>query len=375
MQRPSPCVVQVVLEAGRGGLEVMSADLALSLVQRGIRAVMLTLDAGGEQRDRLEAGGVAVVDLGGRRLRDPRYHWRVATALRSTGADVVHTHMFAPLLYSAGAHRLAGVSRLVHTEHSIEYLLDKPSYQRPLRWLARASSSFVVLGERMREFYVEKIGIAPERVRVIPNGVVVKKEDATNRQNARRELGLGEEFVVGAVGRLAPEKNLGLLLRAFARTAQGGTPGTLVLIGDGAERQALETQSRELGIADRVRFTGWRKDVSAILPAFDAYALTSLAEGLPLALLEAMSAGVPVVSTAVGDIPEVIRNGVTGRLVQSGDEVAFADALDELRNQPELRQALARAARAQVVERYSRDAMVDAYLSAYGITAAGTSTG
>ena len=366
--------MQVVLEAGRGGLEVMSADLALSLVQRGVRAVMLTLDAGGEQRDRLEAGGVAVLDLGGRRLRDPRYHWRVASALRSTGADVVHSHMFAPLLYSAGAHWLAGVRRLVHTEHSIEYLLDKPSYQRPLRWLARASSSFVVLGERMRVFYVEKVGIAPERVRVIPNGVVVKDENAANRQMARRELGLGEEFVVGAVGRLAPEKNLGLLLQAFARATNSGGPGTLVLIGDGSERQALETQARELGIAERVRFTGWRKDVSAVLPAFDAYALTSLAEGLPLALLEAMSAGVPVVSTAVGDIPEVVRNGATGRLVQSGDEAAFADALAELRNQPELRQALARAARAQVVERYSRDAMVDAYLSAYGITAPGTST-
>lgn len=352
----------------------MSADLALSLVERGVRSVVLTLDAAGEQRDRLEAGGVTVLDLGGRRLRDPRYHWRVANAFRSTGADVVHTHMFAPLLYSAGARWVAGIGRLIHTEHSIEYLLERRAYQRQLRWMARTSSCFVVLGERMRAFYVEQIGIAPERVRVIPNGVVLKEQHEANRRNARRELGISDEFVVGAVGRLAPEKNLDLLLRAFARAMGADHQTLLVLVGDGVERLSLEAKARELGIASRVRFTGWRQDVSKLLPAFDAYALTSVSEGLPLAMLEAMSAGVPVVSTAVGDIPEVIRNGVTGRLVLSGEEAAFAAALGEARDRPDLRRGWAQAARALVVERYSREAMVDAYLRAYGITPVLTSS-
>jgi glycosyltransferase involved in cell wall biosynthesis len=356
------------LEAGKGGLEVMSADLALALVQRGIRAVVLTLDAGGEQADRLAQGGVRVLDLGGRRLRDPRYHWRIAAALRSTGADVVHTHMFAPLLFATGARWLAGVGRLVHTEHSIEYLVERPAYRKRLRWLARGATCFVVLGERMRRFYVDEIGIAPERVRVIPNGVVVRELDEASRRHARRELDIGDEFVVGAVGRLAPEKNLDLLLRAFARAMGADSATILVLVGDGVERQALETKAEELGIARRVRFTGWRQNVSSLLPAFDAYALTSISEGLPLALLEAMSAGVPVVSTSVGDIPDVIRNGVTGRLVPSGEEAAVAAALDEARNRPDLRREWARAARALVVQRYSLDAMVDAYMTAYGLT-------
>lgn len=370
-----PTVVQVILEAGRGGLETMAADLALALAERGIRSIVLGLDAAGAQRDRLIAGGVEVLDLGGRRLKDPRYHWQVARVLRATRADAVHTHMFAPLLFTAGARMFAGVPVLVHTEHSIEYLLDRPSYRRVLRWLARATTRFVVLGERMRRFYVERIGIPPDRIRVIPNGVaLVPSVGVTTRCEARRALGVGEHFVVGAVGRLAPEKNLGLLLRAFARATANAPDAILVLIGDGPERADLERASRELGIAERVHFAGWRQDVAQLLPAFDLYALSSHAEGLPLALLEAMSAGVAVVSTAVGDIPDVVRDAETGRLVAAGDEPGLASALSALRENPEQRDALSRAARALVAARYSRDAMVGAYVDAYGIATPRTST-
>lgn len=346
----------------------MSADLALALVARGIRSIVLCLDAAGEQRDRLVAGGVEVVDLGGRRLRDPRYHARVARVLHAMRADAVHTHMFAPLLFTAVPRRLAGIPALVHTEHSLEYLEEKPTYRRLLRWLARGTTSFVVLGERMRRYYADRIGVPPDRLRVIPNGVVLQAPGGDGaRRDARRELGTGDGFVVGAVGRLAPEKNLGLLLRAFARATAGTPDARLALIGDGTERAALERLAADLGIAARVVFAGWRRDVPRLLPALDVLALSSHSEGLPLAVLEAMAAGIAVVATAVGDIPDVVRDGETGRLVPAGDEPALAAALDELRRDPERRGSLGRAGRALVAARYSRDAMVNAYVEAYGI--------
>jgi glycosyltransferase involved in cell wall biosynthesis len=374
-KRTSPAVIQVVLEAGRGGLEVMSADLALAVAARGIRSTVLGLDAAGEQRERLEAGGVEVIGLSGRKPADPRFFLRVLRALRANRADAVHTHMFAPLLYAAPTRMLAGIPVLVHTEHSIEYLLERPAYQNVLRNLARTATRFVVLGERMRRFYVEQIRIKPERVRVIPNGVTLLPVTAdADRREARRALGLEEHFVVGTVGRLAPEKNFPLLLRAFSRAMGGKADAALVLIGDGQERTALAQLAVELGISNQVHFAGWRQDVARLLPALDVFALSSLAEGLPLALLEAMSAGVAVVSTSVGDIPEVISDSTTGRLVRSNDEDALANALVELRQQPSVRNHLADAGRALVYARYGRDAMVNAYLDAYGIVPPSTIT-
>lgn len=365
---PAPAVIQVVLEAGRGGLEMMSADLALAIAARGIRSTILGLDTAGEQRDRLEAGGVRVVQVSGRTPADPRFYLRVLRALRANRADAVHTHMFAPLLYAAPTRKLAGIPVLVHTEHSIEYLLERPAYQRVLRTLSGTVTRFVVLGERMRRFYVEQVRIKPERIRVIPNGVtLLPVPDAYSRHAARRALGLDQQFVVGTVGRLSPEKNLPLLLRAFARATAGSTDAVLVLIGDGQERAALGHLAASLGIPDRVRFAGWRQDVAHLLPALDVFVLSSLAEGLPLALLEAMSAGVAVISTSVGDIPEVVRDSATGRLVPSDDEEALSFALADLRREPTVRAQLADAGRSLVTARYGRDAMVNAYLDAYGI--------
>ena len=373
--RTAPAVIQVILEAGRGGLEVMSADLALAVAARGVRSTVLGLDAAGEQRDRLEAGGVEVIGLSGRRPTDPRFFMRVLQALRANRADAVHTHMFAPLLFAAPTRTLAGIPVLVHTEHSIEYLLERPAYQHVLRTLARTVTRFVVLGERMRRFYVEQVRIQPERVRVIPNGVtLLPVPTASDRHEARRALGLDQQFVVGTVGRLSPEKNLPLLLRAFSRAMGGNSDAALVLIGDGQERAALTQLATDLGISAQVRFAGWRQDVARLLPALDVFVLSSLAEGLPLALLEAMSAGVAVVSTSVGDIPEVLRDSATGRLVPSEDEEALANALAELRQQPSTRKQIAEAGRALVYARYGRDAMVNAYLDAYGIVPPSTIT-
>jgi glycosyltransferase involved in cell wall biosynthesis len=361
-------VAQVILELGRGGLETMSADLAIELAARGMRSVVVELDGPGEQRHRLLERGVEVVTLGGRRPRDPRFHWRLASSFRRLEADVIHTHMYAPLLYTVLARPTAGFPTVVHTEHSLEYLLENRHYRLMLPWMAAATRRFVVLGERMRRYYVETIGVARDRVSIVPNGVaILPAADAAARAEARAALGLSRRFVVGAVGRLAPEKNLSLLLAAFKQATRSGDDAALLIVGDGPEREKLVRETDALGISRSVRFVGWRDNVAKLLPALDVYALSSHAEGLPLAMLEAMSAGIAVVATTVGDIRDVVQDGVTGRLVPEGDASRFASALRDLRDDAELRRQLGIQARALVNARYSRSAMVDAYLDAYGI--------
>ncbi len=365
-QRSSPAVVQVVLDIGRGGLETMSAELAIGIADRGVRSIVIGLDAGGQLEERLAAHGVEFLCAGGRRLFDPRFHWRLARFLRAKGATAVHSHHFAALLHISAARVAAGVPTLVHTEHSLEYLLPRADYRRTLRWLAKGVSTFAVLGERMRNYYAAEIGVRSSTLRVIPNGVAIgSTPSAETRHEARRLLSCGDALVVGTVGRLAPEKNYGMLLRAFAALPAGPSTPVLVFLGDGSEREALESEARGLGVFERTRFAGWQNDVARLLPAFDVFALSSTAEGLPLALLEAMSLGIPVVSTRVGDIPDVVQHGVDGLLADVGDETGYRLALLGLATSTALRARLGVAARDVVTARYSKEAMVSAYLQAY----------
>lgn len=361
-------MVQVVLEVDRGGLETMCADLAIELVGRGIRSVVIGLDRGGGLEPRLAAHGVEFVSMGGRRLRDPRFYVRVASTIKGFRPSAVHTHSFGPLVYAVPARWMGAGSRLVNTEHSIEYLLPRPDFRRVLHFMSRSIDQFVVLGQRMRRYYQDEIGVDAARLRVIPNGVApLDVATASQRAAARAALGLGDGFLVTTVGRLAPEKNFPMLVDAFARATATEPTARLVFVGDGSERAALEQQAAKAGVADRVHFLGWRKDVAALLPAFDLFVLSSFSEGLPMSMLEAMSAGVPIVSTAVGDIPEVITDGETGHLVPGADTEALANAIGAMQASREERARIGTAGRRLVIARYSRAAMVDAYLEAYGL--------
>ncbi|HEX6048826.1 MAG TPA: glycosyltransferase [Gemmatimonadaceae bacterium] len=364
-----PCVAQVVLSFGRGGLETMAVGLAGALAKRGLRSVIIALDEGGELEPVLDAAGVESYVLGGRKLRDPRYHWRLARLLRHIRPDVVHSHNFAAFLHTAVARRLAFVPRMVHTEHAFEYLTER----RLHLWIRRASrgcNAFVVVGERVLPFFRDVVGVAPERLRVIPNGVdLTAFQRRANTGEVRRDLGLPEAtFLVGTAGRLAPEKDLATLVRAVDEVRRERDDLHLVFVGEGVERPALEAQVSRLGLSERVRFLGWRRDVGRVVSAFDLFVLSSENEGLPLAVLEAMALGVPVASTPVGDLPVVVEDGVSGRLFPVGDSTALAHVIRDLARDELKRRALGAAGRAVVERRYDHAVMVDGYLDAYGIS-------
>ncbi len=174
-----------------------------------------------------------------------------------------------------------------------------------------------------------------------------------------------QAWVLGSVARLSAVKNHALLLRAAAQALP--EDGRLLLVGDGPERARLVALARELGLSDRALFVGGRHGVPQILAALDAFALCSIAEGLPLAVLEAMAAGLPVVATAVGGVPTALTHGYTGFLVPSGDAEALAARLTALRDNPALAAQMGRYGRKVTLQRYSAARMVERYMDLYAL--------
>lgn len=361
-------VVQVVQSLGPGGLEAMAVNLALALSALGIRCVVVSLERGGVLEAKLKAAGVEYHVIGGGRYRDPRVHRSLAAIFRRHRPRAVHTHHFASLASSVAVAKLARVPRVVHTEHAFLYLDERPGLRRPLRWLSRATDSFVVVGAAMKSYYVERVGIAADRLQVIVNGVdTTRYRPAADRAARRRRAGLPDGTLIGTAGRFAAVKNYPMLLEAVAAVRRSRPDVRLVMAGDGEDRAELEALAQRLGFADAIHFLGWRTDVADVVACLDAFALTSWSEGLPLVVLEAMACGVPVVTTAVGDLPRVIDSGSTGFLVPSGDVSSLTEVLARLADDASLRDTAGRAGLAYVAEHYSQDVMVRRYLAEYGL--------
>ena len=287
---------------------------------------------------------------------------RLAKVFRSHGVTVVHAHNPQALIYAALAGKAVGAA-VVYTCHGQNSLA-------PGRlWLTRLASLLI-------DAYVAvSAGIAvraqtyhecpQDKLLVIDNGVDLAAfcPNAQARHQARAELGLsGQAWVVGTVGRLVPDKHPELLLRAALPLL--GPEARLVFVGDGPLGPSLHALAARHPAGRYVSFLGARSDVPSWLAAFDVFALSSRTEGLPLALLEAMSVGLPIVATAVGGVPDVVRDGFSARLVASQDEVALRAALVDLRHDPAAAAAMGRCAR-QESRRFSAATMTSRYLDLY----------
>lgn len=345
-----------------GGQERLALDLAAIQRQRGhqVAAISLAPPPDGPLAAEFERAGISVVRVAKRPGFDLTLPPRLLREFRRLRADFVHTHNPQPLIYSAAAARLAGAVA-IHTKHGVN---PGSRGQRLLRrGAARLVAAFVAVSETTAEQARQQEDCAPGRLRVIPNGIRLDKfaPDPALRVAARAELGLGEAWVVGTVGRLDDYKNHAMLIRAMAPHL--GPDVRLVIIGDGPMRESLAQQVASLPDPKTVVLTGQRMDVPRLLPAFDVFTLPSKTEGLPLVVPEAMAVGLPVVATAVGGLPNVLDDGITGLLVPV-EEQALATALLSLRD-PVRAQKMGQAARHAALERFGAERMVDRYLELY----------
>ncbi len=298
-------------------------------------------------------------------LQDLRALAGLYRLVRAWRPHVVHTHTAKAGLLGRLAARAAGVPTVVHTFHGHVlrgYFSPAKTalFRRLEKRLAAASDALVAVSESVKQDLVD-LGVArPEKIRVVPLGLDLAHLAAElPRGGLRCEAGVPEEApLVGMVGRLVPIKDVPTFLQA-ARLVRGErADARFALVGDGEERPALESLCRELGLAEAVTFFGWRRDLAAVYGDLDVVVNASRNEGTPVALIEALAAGRPVVATRVGGTPDLLGGGERGRLVPPGDPVALARAVLETLDQSEAARARAQAGRDHVLARHAADRLV-----------------
>lgn len=331
-----------------GGWSSLVATLP-ELPKHGIRPLVFTLFGEGEYAAPLAGAGIPVCCLHLRRSNLPWCVARLARRLRRARVDIVHTHLPVSHLIGLTAARLAGVQAQILHVHTADDA-PGPVSRWWLRRLVRGIPQIVAVSRAALTAFAARHPDCLAAVSVVPNGIDVESVRARRRASTLHKANFGipgEAFTVLVAANFKPEKGHRLLIEATARPAGDGVH--LLLAGDGTERPACEALARQLGMADRCHFLGPRPDVPELLAVADVLTLPSTTEQFGICLLEAFAAGVPVVATRVGGIPEVARDGIDALLVPPGDAAALAAAICELRNSPEQRAELIANAASRVM--------------------------
>ena len=366
-------VLQVLSGNAWGGGSVVVLAITRALIERGDEVWVFTYEA--ETGRRFAAAGAKIVR--------PRFWlesihpldavnlfslWRLC---RREKFDLVATHTSKGGFLGRLAARLAGAPNIVHHAHGFAFNKVLPPLTRRFyialeRFAARAGDFIISVNDEHCSMAVE-LGIeGPERIRTIHNGIDVGAFAVPDRTAVRKHLGFGEsQLLIGAVGRLAPQKGYVYLIQAFHLLSGLFPSARLVIVGTGPLANELNGEAHRLGVADRVDFLGFRRDIPELLAAFDVYAQPSLWEGHSISLIEALAAGRAIVASDIDGNREVVDHGKTGLLVKPADPETLASGITKLLTDPALARQLAANARRAAIVRFSQESMVRQNLDAY----------
>lgn len=366
----APLIAHVVHQFGTGGMENGMVNLIHHLPAERYRHAIVCLAGYTEFSRRIRRPAVSFHALDKRPGQDPAVFLRLYRLLRSLRPDIVHTRNLSALeaQFVAAA---AGVRARVHGVHGRD-MFDLHGTRAKYTLLRRAARPFIhryiAVSRDLAHWLGETVGVAPQRVAQIYNGV----DSLRFHPHRGARPGIGPEgfapadsIVVGSVGRMAEVKDYPLLVRAFVELARRDTRLRLVIIGEGAARAPCRALLEEAGLGDRAWLPGERDDIPGLMRSLDLFVLPSLGEGISNTILEAMASGLPVVATRVGGNPELVEEGVTGRLVPAGDAGALARAIAAYLEAPAQLGEHGAAARRRIEADFSMDAMAAGYASVY----------
>jgi glycosyltransferase involved in cell wall biosynthesis len=372
-------VVRVIARLNMGGPALHVAYLTAGLRERGYETTLVagSLARGEDSMEYVTRElGIEVESLPAlhREIapwRDALAVVRLAALIRRVRPQIVHTHTAKAGAVGRLAAVLAGDARppiVVHTFHGHVlrgYFDPVRSFGFRLleRRLAGLSTALVAVSPEVRDDLV-RLGVAPrEKFTVVRVGIELEDRvapEANGRVETRRLMGIPpERFTVGWIGRMTAVKRTDDVLLAFRALRERGVEATLCMVGDGPDRGEVERRAHDLGIMRDTLFLGYQEDVAPFYAAFDAMVLASGNEGTPVSAIEALAAGRPVVATRVGGVPDVVRDGEDGFLVETGAVDAITEALGRLAADPSLRQRLGESGRARVLPRYSVERLID----------------
>ena len=377
--KPSFTVMHIISDLGIGGAQEVVRTLAAYLPEHGCRPVVCTF-RDGPLRHEIEQMGIPVELLPDRRhtvLSLPQFLgdlWRIRRALHELveryQVDVIQTHLLRRLDFLVLTLRRApGLPLVFWTVHNTNFTL-RAEHLQSHKWLLRPkrvayrllyrlgnrwANGFIAVSEEVRGAVLRDIGNVDENITVIPNGVDVRRyQSRIERRRVRSELNLDDDHhLMSVVGTLKEQKGHRYLIEAVSLLVSEHPQLRIAIVGDGELRHQLEAAVNTAELTDHVIFLGNRNDVPELLSASDSFVLPSLWEGLPMALIEAMAAGLPIIATEVSGTKQVMVADRTGLLVPPGDATALADAIRSLLSDPVQAETMGAAARARVVESFS----------------------
>jgi glycosyltransferase involved in cell wall biosynthesis len=363
-------VVHISKITGIAGSEGHLLRLLPGLALRGCEVSMVVLEEPSQPAD---AYAAALTNRGIDTIRVPIHGHldaglvnRLAAHFRALGPDIVHTHLIHADLYGLWAARLAGVPHAISSRHNDDRFRRNPVIGLMNRRAMNQTDGVIAISHALASFVRDVERIPADMIMTIPYGLETPNREGNERERARDRLGIPLYApLVGLVGRLIHQKGVDVLLRAFPLVLQQLPAARLAIIGDGPLRGRLESFAGELGLREKVVFTGWVDDASRLMPACDVIAVPSRWEGFGLVTLEAMGYAVPVVASRTSALPEIVVDGETGLLVQPEDALGLAEALLVFLENPREAAEAGEAGYRRLVNVFSVEAMVDATCAVY----------
>lgn len=289
-------------------------------------------------------------------IGNTRFVWQVAQVvkvIKRHGIDILHTHGYRSDITGIIAAKIAGIP-IISTVHGWTPVSLKLRAYEVLGRLCLKSFTKILCVSKPLFTELSKTNSRPRKVVCLPNAVTVTDIQEEDRVAARRRLGIPDDtFMLVTVGRLSMEKGFDVLLDAFSRLEIGEKSVQLVFVGDGPLRRELEEYAKQIGIGDRVRFAGFVVDVDHYYAVADLFVMSSHTEGSPMALMEAMACGLPVVATAVGGIPDIVQNGINGCLVPPAEPDALRIAIENVLKEPASALCMGEEARLSILKNFS----------------------
>jgi glycosyltransferase involved in cell wall biosynthesis len=308
----------------------------------------------------MERAGVPTVCLNQSRPYDPRIVGRIVRLVRERRVDILHMHLPYAAIVGRIAGKLAGVPAMVYTEHGLQercHPLTRIANQLTMRL---GDVTIAVSGE-VKDSLLRSRLVRGTRVLTIRNGVDVEwlRRMTSGASGIRGEFSIPEDgLVVGVVTAFRPQKQLETWIRAARAIADAEPRTTFIVVGHGPSQPAVRQLADRIGLNGRITFTGLRHDAARLMAGFDVFMSSSIYEGLPVSVLEAMALERPIVATRVGGLPGILRDGQEGFLVQPGDPGALAERVLTLLRNPSLRRTVGEAARRRVETEFSIQRMV-----------------
>jgi len=340
-----------------GGAEEVLITEVEGLDKTRFDPLVCVLSEKGPVGERIENRGFPVVAL--HRMKSHRFDhriiWDLYRLIKTEKVDLVHTHLYDGNKYGRLAAGLARVPGLISHYHNV-YAHRRIKYHLINRVLSSLNDRILAVSQAVKESVVRCDRISPDKIEVLYNGIDPSKfKGEFEHSDLRRKLGVKpEDFLVGVVARLEEQKGHIYLFRALRQLLPDFPQIKVLVVGDGTLRPVLEAKAKEMGFSEQVLFLGTRKDIPEILASLDLFILPSLWEGFGLAIVEAMSMGIPVVATAIGGVDEVICSGHDGLLVPPGEVPSLVAAVREVILDPRKYREMGKRGKETVGNKFTR---------------------